>query len=53
VGVGVLVLLGAEEEVLFAKLLDETRICLLDELPGEGADALVEGAVGFYGVEGR
>src|SRR5919199_2764972 len=52
VGVGVFVLLGAEEESLVTQLLDEAQICLLDERSRERADALIEGSIGLYGVEG-
>ncbi len=45
VRVGVLVLLGAEEQPALPEVLDEVGVGLLDPAPGVGADALVVGSV--------
>src|SRR5919112_805276 len=51
VRVGVLEHLHPEQEPLLPQLLEETRIRVLDELPGERPDPLVEGAVGSDRVD--
>jgi hypothetical protein len=51
VGIGVLVLLGPEEQTPLHQLLHEPRVRVLHELSGVRSDALVELPVRLYGVD--